>query len=327
MTIEAEGDTRRKEAAEWFARLNQRKVSTEDVKGFSAWRRDPANARAFERVQSMWDAAATLGQTQEIADLRAAAKERGRNGPSRSHPRLTGLIKPLGAAGAVALALGLVGWVWQAQQPTVYATAVGEQRVIRLDDGSRITLDTASEVAVRYTGDRRGIVLRAGQAQFDVEADVSRPFVVSAGQTQVTAPGTRFDVRRFGEGARVVLAEGRVSVADSAPPDRRWSLTPGQQVVTTAPRPEVVPIDLPAATSWTTGRLIFDNTPISVAVAEVNRYSKTPMELDDPSIASIRVSGAFDAGDVDGFVAALQDLYPLQASRSSNGRTVLKGSA
>ena len=60
MMIEAEADIRRKEAADWFSKLNQRKVTTTDIKAFSAWRRDPENARAFSRLEAMWDAAGTL---------------------------------------------------------------------------------------------------------------------------------------------------------------------------------------------------------------------------------------------------------------------------
>ena len=98
------------------------------------------------------------------------------------------------------------------QQPTRYVTAIGEQRTIQLDDGSRIILDTSSEVAVRLTGNRRSVTLTAGQAMFDVQGDPARPFVVAAGDTKVTAIGTRFDVRRSGAGARVILVDGRVDV-------------------------------------------------------------------------------------------------------------------
>jgi len=127
----------------------------------------------------------------------------------------------------------------------------------------------------------------------------------------------------MGDGARVILVQGRVAVRDAAAPEQSWSLTPGQQVVTTAPRPVVASVNLPVATSWTTGRLIFEDTPVAVAVAEVNRYTRTPIDLRDDRIAANRVSGAFDAGDVDGFVAALTDLYPLAVRRGPDDRIVL----
>lgn len=324
MTIEAEADIRRKEAVEWFARLNQRKVTTADVRGFSAWRRDPANAHAFQKIEAMWDAAGALAGDPELAALTAEAR---RGSEAREKRRPSGRLVSLGVAGAAAVAVCAFSLVWLQQRPETYATAVGEQRTVQLEDGSRITLDTNTRVAVRYTRGRRAVTLTSGQAMFDVEGDAARPFVVAAGDTRVTALGTRFDVRRSGAGARVILVDGQVAVRHDMDRPAQWSLTPGQQVVTSARQPRVMTTDVAAATSWTVGRLTFENTPISVAVAEVNRYSLEPIEVQDARVSEIRVSGVFNAGDIDGFVAALTDLYPLQASRSDDGRIVLSRGA
>ncbi len=324
MTNEGDADIRRREAADWFARLNQRRVTTADVKGFSEWRRDPANAQAFGRVEALWEAAGTLAKDSEMASLTREAS--GLRPPPK--PRsTTGRLLPIGALGAMALVFGAAGFLWLSQQPARYATAVGEQRTIQLEDGSRITLDTASEVAVRFNDSRRSVTLATGQAMFDVEGDPGRPFVVAAGNTRVTAVGTRFDVRRSGSGARIVLVEGRVDVRRETASDGQWTLAPGQQVTTSTDRPTVAAANLPAATSWTTGRLTFESTPIGEAVAEMNRYSRAPIELRDERISSIQISGVFNTGDVDGFVAALSDLYALQATQADDGRIILTGPA
>lgn len=322
MTIEADADIRRKEAADWFARLNQRRVTTADVRAFSAWRRDPENARCFARLEAVWSATATLGRAPDIqamADEASRPRHGRRTGSERS-----GRLVVIGAVGTVLLAFGVAGSAWLAQRPAIYATDIGEQRTVELDDGSRLVLDTGSRVAVRFTGDRRAITLTEGQAMFDVERDAGRPFVVRAGDTEVTAVGTRFDVRRSGAGARIILVEGRVAVRQEAASDARWSLSPGQQVVTSAPRPKVAEVNVVASTSWTAGRLTFDDTPIATAVAEVNRYSRTPIVLQDDRLSSVRVSGVFDVGDIDGFVGALSDLYALQAISSPDGRILLR---
>lgn len=319
MTIEANGDIRRKEAAEWFARLNQRKVTTGDVRAFSNWRRDPQNAEAFAKIEAMWDAAGALAGQPAMAELMAEAAR-----PVRRASRLpSGRLLPLGLAGAAALILCATGFAWLQQRPLSYATAIGEKRTVELDDGSQILLDTNSTVLVRFSRNRRAVTLTSGRAMFDVEGDARRPFVVTAGDTKVTAVGTRFDVRLSGPGARVVLIEGRVAVRSEEASPAQWALTPGQQVTTSAPSPRVIAANVPAATSWTVGRLTFENTPISIAVAEVNRYSLEPIELRDRRISNIRISGIFNAGDTDGFVAALSDLYQLEVTTSVDGRTIL----
>lgn len=328
MMIEAEADIRRKEAADWFSKLNQRKVTTADVKAFSAWRRDPENARAFSRLEAMWDAAGTLAQSPGMAGLADEALSRVEKARPRRRMRDAGRLIPLGVAGAMALVIGAgsLTW-WSLQRPDAYATAIGEQRTVRLEDGSRIVLDTDSRVTVRFTDARRVVTLAAGRAMFEVEGDPARPFFVQAGDTEVTAVGTRFDVRRSGSGARVVLVEGRVDVHKPSSRTAQWTLEPGQQVTTSGPTPRVVAVNVPAETSWTVGRLTFENTPIAAAVTEVNRYTSKPIELRDERISSIRVSGVFNAGDIDGFVAALRDLYHLEAATAADGHLILSGPA
>ncbi|MBD3838514.1 DUF4880 domain-containing protein, partial [Brevundimonas sp.] len=102
--IEADAEIRRKEAADWFARLNQRKVTTADVRRFSAWRRDPENARAFARLEALWSATVPLGRSPDIQILTEAAARPRRSRPSRNP--LRDRLVPIGAVGALALALG-----------------------------------------------------------------------------------------------------------------------------------------------------------------------------------------------------------------------------
>lgn len=322
MTIDKERDVRRQEAAAWFTRLGQKRVSTTDIHDFFEWRKDPANARAYERVENAWDKSHSLADDPDIAALTAEALGQA---PPRAQARhlVSRLWKPI-TAGAMALAaLSLVS-LWTLNRPQSYATGVGEQRTLRLADGSQVILDTDSQMSVRLRPDRRSVTLVSGQAFFDVEGDTSRPFVVTAGDTTVTAVGTRFDVRRLGQGAKVTLIEGRVHVGTTSTSKPAWSLTPGQQVVTARRSPQVRSVDAARETSWTSGRLVFAATPIREAVAEVSRYSDRKIELKDTGIAQIPVSGAFDTGDTDAFIAALSDLYGVTASKRPDGVIVLE---
>ena len=59
----------------------------------------------------------------------------------------------------------------------------------------------------------------------------------------------------------------------------------------------------------------------------MNRYSRVSIELRDERISSIQISGVFNTGDVDGFVAALSDLYALRPTETDDGRIILTGPA
>lgn len=324
MTVENDQDIRRQEAAAWFARLNQRKVTTRDVTGFSQWRRSPENAEAYARVEALWAATETLSADPDLAALTDQARASAAQNPASSR-RWSYLLKPVGvAAGAVAIVCG-VGF-WGLTRPSIYQTATGEQRTVLLQDGSHLTLDTASRVSVRLSRTDRIVTLSKGQAFFDVASDPDRPFVVQAGGTRITALGTRFDVRRFDDGARVVLVEGRVLVRRAQTVDRSWSLAPGQQISTQAPAPVVQVTDAVEATSWTQGRLTFHEMRLDDAIAEINRYSEHPIILRAPGLADITVNGVFDSDDQSGFVAALVDLYGVSTTRERDGTiTVTSG--
>lgn len=325
MTVDGDLDIRRREAAAWFTRLSRRRVSADDVRAFSAWRRDPANAQAFARVESVWTASRTLENDPDISRITAEAL--GDALPTaRARSLMSGLMPPLNAmtAGVAVLAVAVFAGVWFLTRPLTYDTGVGEQRTVQLADGSRLTLDTDTHVRIRLDDARRAVTLLKGQAYFQVQGDPGRPFVVTAGDTVVTALGTRFDVRRLDDGhARVVLVEGRVEVGDMRSTRPDVVLAPGQELRSTSARPFVRTVDAARATSWTTGRLVFEGTSVADAVAEVNRYSIRKIELQAPRIAAIPVSGAFDAGDVDGFVAALADLYGVTPDARRDGTIVL----
>lgn len=321
MTADKDLDARRREAASWFATLNQKRVAASDVTAFSQWRRQPENAEAYARIEAMWETAGSLKGEADIAALTQGARARA-DASRRSQGRLAKRFVPLGAIATIAvLSVGVAVWT---ARPHSYETDLGERRVVVLADGSRVTLDTDSKISVKLTRGRRAVELASGQAFFEVQGDRARPFVVSAGATDVTAVGTRFDVRRAGSGARVTLVEGRVEVSDRSAVAQGWSLTPGQQIVTTSARPAVRVVDVASETSWTSGRLIFAGDTVETAVAEVNRYSRTKIVLEAPALSRIAVSGAFNTGDVEGFVSALIDLYPVIVERGPSGQIVIR---
>lgn len=149
------------------------------------------------------------------------------------------------AAGAVlACAMGARAWSHWLAQPLMVktcSTARGEQSEVQLDDGSRLWLDGATRLEVRYYPTRREVTLFDGQALFSVEDDATRPFQVRAGPLRATVTGARFAVRHAPDAAhheqvRVAVEQGRVRVGNAMAKsaDHAVQLTAGQQVWGTA---------------------------------------------------------------------------------------------
>lgn len=306
------------EAAAWHARLGVRSVSTETIEEFFAWRSDVDNAEAYRRVEKVWAVSGGLAGASRIqaAVAEAMARKVDRKAKRRMPRTLFGA-----AAVTAAGVLVVSGWFWH-EARTVFSTDIGEQRVVQLADGSTVRLDTGSQIRVRFERRERRIELGRGQALFTVAHDAARPFVVHAGDVSVTAIGTVFDVRRTGEDVRVTLVSGAVDVAGAA--DARASrLTAGRQAQVTPTAVTTQPVDVAKATSWTDGRIVFEDTPLRDAVAEVNRYLTSGIVLDARDLTNVPINGVFRAGDREAFALAAAEGLGLNSRVRPDGVLLL----
>lgn len=341
----APADIRRAEAASpdeaaafWDSRLRSPLCAEDDRAAFAAWReRDPANAAAFDRLQ------AGIGALHDAfnasAELRAMHDRAMEVRPAPRWGRLAASV-------AVAAAVGVGGW-WATTarapaaadsglqvasgQGSIHQTGVGELSTVTLSDGSKVTLNTRSRLEVSYTADRRTVKLISGQALFEVAKNKDRPFVVLAGPRQVTALGTAFDVRVDGAKVQVTMVEGRVRVEPTSPTllekvaGSERELVAGQQLTTSieALRPTIRHADAATTTSWRQGRVVFADTPLPQAVAEMNRYSESPILIGDADLSAIKVNGMFLTGQPMSFVGAVTAYFPVEARSRTDGATVL----
>ena len=144
---------------------------------------------------------------------------------TRRHVLRTGV--GLAAASVAGIAIYL-------RSGTTYATEIGEQRDVSLEDGTRVRLDTDSEIHVSMNEERRRVQLRRGRAHFDVAEDPTRPFQVIARDQLVTASRGEFDVSRDGVLVSVLLQAEPVQVANekaAAGISTPRTIMPGQLVV------------------------------------------------------------------------------------------------
>lgn len=340
------GDVEAAEAAaiEWHVKVMSGAMPRSEMATFETWlRSNPANAAAYARLVEIWDGMEPLGDTALVREGLKPLGDDGRRGygealsggVSAFFQRFSGAL-PTAAAALCVLVAGVVGVQYQAMDEDLYRTAIGEQELIELSDGSTIMLNTASTVDVDYAEGERRITLLEGQASFKVAKDADRPFIVYAGEGSVRALGTEFDVYKSSEGVRVTLIEGRVRVASIEAPSSmleaaavggaspmltQIELSPGEQaaIAPVGIVPVEEPVDVERVTAWREGKVSFRNTPLAEAVAEMNRYSVAPITLGDGALADLRVSGVFRVSNSDHFVNALESLFDITAHRSAAG--------
>jgi transmembrane sensor len=290
------------EAAEWAARMDRGPLDEAQEKQFLAWL--GADRRCMGAYGRMRAIALTTERARALGpDFDPAAFE-----PKRPFSR-RGLLQWGGAIAACAL-VG-VGGTWEVlRHRGRFITGKGETKVVALKDGSVVTLNTASEIQVNYSEALRSVELIQGEALFDVAKNKTRPFVVSAGDTNVRAVGTSFTVRRL-EAApvQVLVREGVVEVfkpATDAAPVRvsanSMAEAPADTVIAARP---IALAQLRRQLAWQKGQIAFEGETLAQAAAEFARYSDTRIVIDDPALAREEIAGLFKATDPVGFAQTI----------------------
>lgn len=311
---------RRAQATQWFARLKSVPVSKGTLEDFFEWRRDPANAEAFAQAEALWDDACRIGDRPAILRLTREAMPQG---PADRRP-IWGR-RPLLALGAAVLLAVLVSswWILNLDRTENFVTATGEQKALSLADGSHLRLDTETRLDAQLKRDEREIRLDHGQAMFEVAHDRARPFRVKAGDVEIEATGTRFDVRFVDGMTRVSLFEGGVDIRVDGQDTVR--LSPGEVWDSRQNRSTAIsPVDARRAAAWTQGRVVFDATPLDEAIAEMNRYTTKKLILAAPGRGVEPISGSFTTKDSSGFLKAVAALLSLRIDRQADGNVILR---
>ena len=283
-------------AAALLARVQSGSAAPAEVE---AWLdADPAHAVAFARVEAAWERAERLKAMPHAAEEPAFQVTR------RMAAGLAVGVLGLGAAGG-----------WLMTRNPVEITARGERRTVSLPDGSRVELNTDSRIAIAYSETRRDIVLTRGEALFEVAKDPARPFVVQAGEAQVRAVGTAFNIRMREKVVELTVTEGVVAVDERAAAAPRQVSEGKGAVIATGAVAEVNldPEVLRRRLLWRDGVVEFEGDTLEQAATEFNRYNDRRLVVADPQVASIRVGGRFGTHEVDRFLVALQAGFPVRA--------------
>jgi transmembrane sensor len=300
-------------AADWIAERDRADGGLPPARqaALEAWlNASTAHRVAFLRLDHAWHRADRLRALQAAAPPAKAAPPApvGRDWRARLPVRrmAAGL-----AAAALALVLGLHFGGGRSTQD--YATERGQRESVTLGDGSRLTLNTATQLRTAVTPRSREVWLENGEAFFDIAHDASRPFVIHAGRQTVTVLGTKFSLYRDGDTLRVAVLEGRVQVQTGQA--RPAVLTRSDTALVDAGNLLVTrlsPQQLTASLGWLQGKLVFNEVSLEEAARQFNRYGSKQLVIRDAAAGRIVIGGVFEAGNVEAFARLLHAGFGLQ---------------
>ncbi|MDA7949601.1 MAG: FecR domain-containing protein [Hyphomicrobiaceae bacterium] len=311
-------------------------MSAEERAAFDAWlAADTDHRTAFEKVEKLWRALGGLEGDFTEAEASAGSPvtgvtpfpelpSNGQKTPITKLHRHRGVTR---AAAALAAMLAIAVFIfaediWIAAFADV-ATGAGHKQEIVLPDNSRVTLNTASALAIDYTAGERRIRLLRGEAFFDVRPDTTRPFRVEASEGLSEPVGTAFAVRKTDDSVVVTVTHGEVAVrpaqaaAEPASYERPLIVADRQiayrrGIVTARPRE----VDVAKMLAWRTGKIVFEDMDFSEALAELDRYLPGRIVVASRVGNAPKVSGVFETNDVQIAVRAVAAVHGLSVAQT-----------
>lgn len=311
------------QASAWLARLQRDDVTEADGLEFEAWlEAAPENRNAYREALAAWQAFDACA-----GDVLAELAAQDRQATLRSVRSRRWMVGAGGFAAAAALAVALLPPMLSTSAAQTYATGKGEHERVTLADGSVVDLNAETRLTVSFERSARRVVLEDGEAIFDVTHDAKRPFTVAASQRVVRVLGTQFDVRsRQGE-LTVTVARGKVQVEPdkATAADRAFVLRPGQRLaIARTGLAQLQAVDPQEAFSWRAGRLVYRGEPLANVVADLNRQYVDQIEIADPELGRMPITGVIVLDDQDAVMQRLSLMLPVRSVPSERGLLLLR---
>lgn len=209
---------------------------------------------------------------------------------------------------------------------------MGEVSQVGLQDGSKVTLNTASKIKVVFNNDERELWLTQGEAFFDIASDPNRPFLIHMKNKTVRVVGTKFNIKLSTSGFDIAVAEGVVKIEENT----------SQMNSPVVIKPVVLKAGTMAsfsntstlisnhnaetvnrAQSWRSGYLRFDDERLEKVIDSFNRYRNVKIVIDDAA-ADLRISGVFKLSDGDAILTALEATLPIDVRKDKEIITIVK---
>ncbi|WP_427551551.1 FecR family protein [Methylomonas sp. MS20] len=315
----------KRQAVRWLVRLRSDDLSEAETLAFAEWlSQDYRHSEAFAAAENTLNEMAVVATHSEKLAVTLPPQTVSPTHPPERRSRQA-------ARGRYWLGSGLaMAAVWLLAVLTImprqshlladyfsdYHTGTGEQRQLELADGSHLLLNTNTAISVDFNADVRQIVLHHGQARFQVAADAAHPFQVQAGELNVRALGTVFDVYQSGGQTQVIVEEHAVL---ALPAGRQAAdgirIEQGQQL---SYRPghtgTLETIDLELAQAWQQRQLIVSDRPLADLVNELERYRLGRIYIADETLKQQHVTGVFPLDNPDVVLETLHKVLGIRAT-------------
>ena len=326
-TERSENKDPRKHAATWVVK-NEMGLTASEQDEFNDWlTENSGNREAYSSASRSWEDLDRLLGLQASYHAKVDPDLFEDNRGSIPFPKNKWLLVGLSLVASVALFISistfLPNYLGSGENEVFDRSEIVFNRIERLDleDGSTLILNHGTSVEPLYTKDERLVRLLEGEAIFEVEKDVNRPFIVEVSGIRVRAVGTAFNVRLSDHTVDVVVTEGVVAldaIESHEEPDPRLLEANQKAIISFAEDETSVSFEeldqskVEAQTLWKPVLINFDDVPISQIVEEFNRRNPKQLVLVGSEFDRIRLTSYFWSDNIEGFLRLLERKYGIQ---------------
>jgi transmembrane sensor len=305
-------------AARWYLRMREHSHGTPERDAFEQWLADdPMHASEYESIRRAMQRMSSPESLSSLADEAEQQVFLAQEAKRKTKQRHIGQLFLVSLLCIMSYVFHQQYLDWQAT-PVMQMAAqnpVGQIAFKTLDDGTHVTLSAKSDMEVTYYRHERHVLLKEGEAVFEVTKDPDRPFIVETDTARVTVLGTRFAVNKLEQLVRVSVDHGTVKVEPKVqnPQDSTTEtrvITNGQ-VVEVYPNYATVLVNRPAsdAFAFLNGRLVFDRADTNEIATTVSRYRQKPVHSMGKDIRNI--SADINIKDIEQFLRGLPNIAPV----------------
>jgi transmembrane sensor len=303
-------------AAQWYLRMREHSQGAPEREDFERWLADdPRHASEYESITRAMQRMSSPDSLSSLADEAEQHAFLAQEAKRKNKQRRVGQLFMVALLCIMSFVFHQQYLDWQAT-PVMQLAAqnpVGQIAHKTLDDGTRVTLSAKSDMEVTYYRHERHVLLREGEAIFEVTKDPDRPFIVETDTAKVTVLGTRFAVNRLDQLVRVSVDHGTVKVEPKVEEGEQQVVTETRiitngQVVEVYPNRATVLVNRPAsdAFAFLDGRLVFDRADIDEIATTVSRYRQKPVRAVGKDIRNI--SADINIRDIEQFLRGLPNI-------------------
>ena len=197
-----------------------------------------------------------------------------------------------------------------------FMTAPDETAMVRLGDGSVIRLGPGSRVR-NVDGSARAVVLE-GEAFFSIATNPAQPFRVATAAGTARVLGTRFHLTAQLDELRLVVVEGTVALG-TATEEVQVGAGQAASIIEGRPGPVTAAPPIEEAAAWLEGFIIFQDTPLELAIREVEQRYGAEVAVEDAVLLERTLTMWFTSRSLDEVMTVICNVIDAQCSIGDEG--------